>query len=191
MDAQRVRIISRCIPSAGGPLPSARCEFSLLFPLSAWYVDSAQPPRRGGGIGGREFSASSSSLSDAPSPPSPLSSSTPTPPKMSDVLLTPAETVKRKRAGSAAKKATATQSTAKQSSPSRVTPTTKPRRRKAIAALPPRPDSLPRIRAKQKKVPFVEIEVPEPRAEPVDTVIASSEKGVVEPVGKICLIQGI
>jgi len=110
---------------------------------------------------------------------------------MSDVLLTPAETVKRRRAGSAAKKATATQSTAKQSSPSRVTPTTKPRRRKAIAALPPRPDSLPRIRAKQKKVPFVEIEVPEPRAEPVDTVIASSEKGVVEPVGKICLIQGI
>jgi len=74
---REVRIISRCIPSAGGPLPSARCEFSLLFPLSAWYVDSAQPPRRGGRDRWTGVFCIFVVLSDAPSPPSPLSSSTP------------------------------------------------------------------------------------------------------------------
>ena len=78
-----------------------------------------------------------------------------------------------------------------QTSPLAITPISqaRARRKPSTLALPPSPESLPRPRPRRAKQLVIETEEPPPTAE--STVIAPSETGVVEAVGKILLIQGI
>lgn len=141
------------------------------------------------GIDGRR------SLSEAPALP-PLSSRlTPphSPPQAEGHYgtLTPAESVKRRRAAkrSVVKEG---QTRAGEAPIPEITPDVKPRaRRKLRDAVPPTPDSLTRKRTRGTKVPIVEVPVGTLGTQEVDTVIAPSENGLREPVRKINLIQGM
>ncbi len=156
---------------------------------------------------GREGSSNPSWLSDAPSslPWPPPSRSVPfTPPHSASrdaeehvAHLTPAESVKRRRAVKRkvqrSDAAYAGPSAAEAVSVSPRTPAAKPRnRRKTASTLPPTPDSLPRHQGKRKRVPIVEIGPYESKhSGQIERIVAQSEKGVVERVGKIHLIQGL
>ena len=65
------------------------------------------------------------------------------------------------------------------------------KRKESNLGLPPTPDSLPRAsRQRRKKIPVVELNVQDKDHVQVGKVVTSSENGVLEPVGKIHLIQG-